>query len=283
MKNRPVTVLLIAVSVAWTAWVFLSGSPDGDWRRFGISNGYDVFLGDYWSLVASMFVHVNAFHLFFNAYWLYILGGYVEEQYGAKFYALLILISGCCASTLELSFAGSTGVGMSGVVYAIFGLLWGGQSFGTHSAAEVLPKDRIRLFLIWLVLCIVMTATGTMAVANGAHVAGLIVGLLAAGALSAPAGAARLAVPAIVLICGIAIFYSPWSYVWLASRAARAQVQKHWDVAQMYYSRMIEQQPTDPWPLKNRGEIRIFLGQETEGQADLSRAEQASHGPRAAR
>jgi len=55
----------------------------------------------------SMFVHVNACILYFNAYWLYILGGWVEEHLGARFYGLLFLISGFCSSTLDCHFRGA--------------------------------------------------------------------------------------------------------------------------------------------------------------------------------
>lgn len=282
MKHRLVTLLVIAASVVWTAWILLSGNTDGDWRRFGISNGYYIFRGDYWTLLAAMFVHVDVMHLFFNVYWLYVLGGYVEERYGYRYYSVLILISGFCASTLELSFAGSTGVGLSGVVYAIFGVLWGAQLFGKHTA-KVLTKQRIQLFLSWLVLCIVLTASGAMSVGNVAHIVGLLMGLIAAFAQSGKSRAATFAIPTLVVFCGITIFYSPWSYVWLAGRASRAQELSNWEVADVYYSKMIGRRQNDSWPLENRGRIRIYLGREAEGRADLSRAQQLKESSRTRR
>src|ERR1700684_2432389 len=108
MRKRPLTFILIALCVAWTGWITISSHPGESWRRFGISNGFEVFSGDYWTVFFSIFVHLGLLHLFFNTYWLYILGGYVEERYGWKFYALLVLISGACGSVLELSFAGNT-------------------------------------------------------------------------------------------------------------------------------------------------------------------------------
>ncbi|HSI14206.1 MAG TPA: rhomboid family intramembrane serine protease [Chthoniobacter sp.] len=273
-RKRIVTIVIIAISVVWTAWIFFASSPGSDWRPFGVSNGYQVYLGDYWTLFTSMFVHVNALHLYFNAYWIWILGGWVEERYGARFYALLVVISGFCASALELSFAGGTGVGLSGVVYAIFGLLWGAQLFGSHSTDEVLPAQRIQLFLVWLVLCFVLTATGALSIGNVAHVTGLVVGVLAAFAVASPQRViARVAVPLAVLVSGITVLYSPWSFVWLGSKAIRAQMSGQFDVAVHYYSAVIERRPNDPWPLENRGRIQVFLGHTAEGKADIDRAE----------
>lgn len=279
LKKRPITLLIIAVSIVWTGWIFLEGSPE-NWRQFGVSSGFHVYSGDYWSLFTSLFVHVGALHLYFNVYWLYILGGWVEERFGSRFYALLFLISGFCSSALELSFSGGTGVGLSGVLYAIFGLLWGAQLFGSHATDEVLPKSRAQLFLIWLVACVGLTVTGVLSVGNVAHVAGLIVGLLAACAMASPVRrGAKFALPAIVLFSGITTLYSPWSYVWLGSRAARAHARQQWDLATHYYSAMIEERPEDPWPLENRGRIHLYLHHELDGQADLAKAARLKHTP----
>lgn len=277
-KKRPLTLLFIALAIGWTGWSFIS-NPE-DWRQIGISSGYEVYLGDYWSLFTSLFVHVGVLHLFFNSYWLYILGGWVEERFGFRFYALLFLISGFCSSTLELSFCGDTGVGLSGVLYAIFGLLWGAQLFGSHATDEVMSKSRVQLFLVWLVVCIVGTVTGVMLIANVAHVTGLIVGLSTAYAMASPVRpGARFALPAIVLLTGITTIYSPWSYMWLGSRAARAQMRKQWDVAARYYTAMIVEDPQDPWPLENRGHVQFFLHHEADGRIDLAAAKRLKHAP----
>jgi len=272
LKRRPLTVSLIALSVAWTTWVLTSTKTGYDWRRFGISDGFEVFSGEYWTLLTSMFVHVGVVHLFFNAYWLYILGGYVEERFGWRFYALLVLISGFCSSTLELSVADSTGVGLSGVAYAIFGLLWGARWFAKEDI-EILPPQTIRVFMIWLVLCIVATESGAMSVGNVAHVTGLLVGLATAYGCASPRKFASYLTPLLVALCGAALFYSPWSTVWLASKAARAHQAKQWDTAERYYSRVLARDPNDRWALENRGRIRVYHGHEAEGQADLVQAE----------
>ncbi len=282
MKRRPLTLFFIVISVAWTGWIQLSSKGDGDWRRFGISDGFEVFSGDYWTLFTSIFVHVGVMHLFFNSYWTWILGGYVEERFGWRFYTLLMLIGGVCGSALELSFAGSTGVGLSGAVYGLFGFLWGLKVFGKESI-DVLPAARVQTFLVWLVLCIVLTATGLLSVGNVAHVTGLVVGLLAALSAHSANKLRRLAIPLLVAFCGVVVFYSPWSYVWLASKAARAHEAERWDEAETYYSRMIERRPDDAWALENRGQIRIFRGREAEGKKDLSLAEQAKQKDRSGR
>jgi membrane associated rhomboid family serine protease len=72
MRRRILTLILIALAVVWTGWISLSANGDSDWRRFGISDGFQVFGGDYWTLVTSIFVHIGVLHLLFNVYWLYI-------------------------------------------------------------------------------------------------------------------------------------------------------------------------------------------------------------------
>ncbi|HEY0946270.1 MAG TPA: rhomboid family intramembrane serine protease [Opitutaceae bacterium] len=282
MFKRVITIALATTAVLWTFWILQSGADDFEWRRFGISNGYEVFSGDYWTLLSSLFAHVDPLHLLFNVYWLYLLGGYAEEHYGRRFYILLVLISGFCASTLELSFTGSTGVGLSGVLYAIFGFLWGETLF-TKVPIEVLPKPRVWLFLAWLLFCIGLTESGVMAIGNVAHFTGLVIGLSTAFARSSRRLAARLLIPGVVGFCGVAIFYSPWSYVWLASRAIRAHEAGKWADAERYYSSILEREPNAGWALENRGNIRIYLGRESEGNADLSLAKGTSEAHRPGR
>ncbi len=230
-------------------------------------------MGDYWTLFASMFVHVDILHLLFNVYWLYVLGGYLEEHYGRRYFTWLALIAGFCGSSLELTLAGSTGVGLSGVVYAIFGVLWGAKLFAGRDVA-VLPSKTIRLFLYWFVGCIALTATGLVSVGNVAHGAGLLIGLSASFAEFRSKALARWIVPTLVAFCGLALFWSPWSYLWLASRAMRAHRAGDWLAAESYYSKLIEKDPMSAWALRNRGNIRIYLGHKQEGQADLAHAEQ---------
>src|SRR5437588_11456757 len=63
IRKRPVTYMLIMAAVIWTACLLVLAPSSGDWRSFGISDGFEVFGGDYWSVFTSIFAHVNPIHL----------------------------------------------------------------------------------------------------------------------------------------------------------------------------------------------------------------------------
>jgi membrane associated rhomboid family serine protease len=253
---RPITYVLIGVSVIWT--LVLLAAENDDWRAFGISDGFRVFGGDYWSLFTSVFVHVDVIHLFFNVYWLAILGGYTEEHFGKSFYLLFIVVCSFCSSALELSVSGETGVGMSGVVYGIFGFLWGAKLFGKQQHEVVDPKT-IQVFMVWLFVCILLSETELLAVGNVAHFTGLAVGLIVAAASYERFVIARYLLATLIIVCGVALFFSPWCDSWLAWKAFQAHSEARYRAAESYYTRYLKLHPDDPWALENRRSVRDEL------------------------
>lgn len=135
--------------------------------------------GNYWGLLTSVFTHVQLWHLFFNVYWLWILGSLLEPAIGRLNWAAFFLAAAIVSSGAQFVISGSTGIGASGVVYAMFGFIWVGRE-RYPSFQRIATKQNIRLFLGWLILCIVATRANILRVGNTAHVAGLLFGAAAA-------------------------------------------------------------------------------------------------------
>ena len=76
-------------------------------------------------------------------------------------------------------------VGLSGVVYGLFGILFIGRRWRPELAAVCTPQTA-QILLIWFFLCIVLTAVGAMLVANIAHGAGFLFGVLYGQAAFSP-------------------------------------------------------------------------------------------------
>lgn len=257
--KKPVTHLVAATAGFWTAAVLCFAKDRNDWSAFGISSGFDVFGGHYWSLITSVFVHVNLMHIGFNLSWLLVLGTYMEERYGGRFYALFMLACAFCSSTFELSASGETGVGLSGVVYGIFGFLWGTQLL-TKVKHDVLDAGRIWLFVGWLFVCVFLTEAGIMPVANAAHVIGLLFGMAVALGYCRQSRWAKAAAPTLIGTAALLLAYSPWSYPWLARKAFNAQSRDDLKTAESYYSRILQKVPDDEWAIENLAEVREALG-----------------------
>lgn len=135
-----------------------------------------VFGSEPWRLWTSALPHVGMLHLAFNLYWMWIFGARVEVRYGswrtAGLYALIAPVSAAAEYAL---FRG--GVGLSGVVYGLFGLLWV-VSQRDPSMADAMDRRTVQLFVAWFFVCIGLTVTDMLPVANVAHGVGCATGAL---------------------------------------------------------------------------------------------------------
>jgi membrane associated rhomboid family serine protease len=182
-------LLAIGVTIAWWAQVDISALfPSALIRR-----------GQIWRLVTSILPHAGVLHLAFNVYWLWVFGTLIEEIYGHLKTAGLILMLAIGSSALQFAFA-SGGIGLSGVGYGLFGLLW---ILSRHDPRfeEAVDRRTVEVFVIWFLFCIVTTVTGVMPVANIAHGAGGVLGILAGFAIARPDQRFRFVVAIGGMVC----------------------------------------------------------------------------------
>ncbi len=213
------TTLLVAFSVVFTASFWLQNqmpdSPVSAISHLALSSPTQVWSGSYKGLFLSIFPHADVIHILFNMLWLWRIGMAIEKEVHPLAYVGFVLASAFVGSTCELAISSQVGIGMSGVVYAMFGLVWAGRG---HSAAwrQIATRENMNLFLGWGVLCIVLTALKYMTVANGAHFGGLLFGLCIGGLVYSPRKKLVL-IPALVAqlaLCFMVLFYVPWSGNW---------------------------------------------------------------------
>lgn len=147
-----------------------------------------VRTGEIWRLVTSALLHGDMLHLLFNAYWTWVFGTLIEERFGYLRTLLLIMLLAATSAAAEFAFLHG-GVGLSGVGYGFFGMLWV-LSTRDERFADAVDKQTIQLFVVWFFICIVATILGIMRVANIAHGVGCVAGI-ACGFAIAGAGARR--------------------------------------------------------------------------------------------
>jgi membrane associated rhomboid family serine protease len=127
---------------------------------------------------------VTSLHLAFNIYWLWILGTIVERVYGHLRTAALIALFALGSSSLEFAFSVG-GIGLSGVGYGLFALLWVLSRHDERFRGAVNQKI-VRLFIGWFFFCILLTAMHIFPVGNIAHGTGAVLGFLTATATVMP-------------------------------------------------------------------------------------------------
>lgn len=182
---RPAVVVFILIGLNIAMFVVesaLGGSTNPlTLHRLGALEFFAVrFGGEYWRLLASLFLHYGLLHLVFNLYALFIIGPGLEQSIGSIRFAFCYLLSGLGSSVGVLLLClvgwnrGEQLVGASGCVMGLVGV-WAGLLLRQRDA----PMAGRRLKNI-LVIVAIQTAfdLSTPQISMAAHMSGLITGVM---------------------------------------------------------------------------------------------------------
>lgn len=135
--------------------------------------------GQWWRLATPAFMHFSELHLIFNLLWIWVVGQRIELLQGRWVLLLLVLVSAMLSNLAQFMISGPMFGGMSGVVYAVLAYTWLWDKRGFRPVFG-LPPALMGFMLLWLVLGYtgMLQMFGMAAVANTAHLVGLLVGLM---------------------------------------------------------------------------------------------------------
>ncbi|AOR62778.1 rhomboid family intramembrane serine protease GlpG [Pectobacterium wasabiae] len=173
-KAGPLTLSVMVVTIAVFILMQISGYESVMvWLAFP-AEGQQAQL---WRWFSHALLHFSLLHILFNLMWWWYLGGPVEKVLGTGKLLVITLVSALVSGWAQSWFSGTYFGGLSGVVYALMGYVWlrGEREPDGYLA---MPRSLMVFALLWLVAGY-FDILG-MSIANAAHVAGLIVGLLMA-------------------------------------------------------------------------------------------------------
>ncbi|HEX5841235.1 MAG TPA: rhomboid family intramembrane serine protease [Pseudomonas sp.] len=192
LKNSPLTAALLALTLVVFAitgagenfttihWLsFVDFRIQGDYIYFGyLSETLDS--GQWWRVLTPMLLHFGWLHLAMNSLWYWELGRRIEARQGALMLLGLTLLFSLAANFAQYLWGGpSLFGGLSGVLYGLLGHCWLYQRLAPNAAYR-LPPGVLVMMLAWLLIC--MTGIFELlqfgAIANAAHVGGLLAGCL---------------------------------------------------------------------------------------------------------
>ena len=184
-RQAPVTALFALISILVFLFFYL-GAPQ-QWISYLTFMPFDIvgrqlvfstMDGQYWRLVTPVFLHFGWLHITFNCLWLWELGGRIERVLGSWNTLGMLLVVAVVSNTGQYLYSGPALFGgMSGVVYGLLGFGWVAPILQPRWPLQ--PAPAIVAFMVgWLLLCMtgVMGILGAGAVANAAHVGGLVCG-----------------------------------------------------------------------------------------------------------
>ncbi len=196
-RQIPVTLTILALMALATlatnfgrnrqvsGWLFIATYTLQN-RETGETTAYlpEVLRGQVWRLVTPIFMHGGWIHLIFGLYMFYQFGRLVELARGHWVLLGLVLFIAVLSNLAEYLLADfkdwpqgilvpqANFLGMSGVIYGLFGYAWIRGRVDPGSGMQLHPNT-VAILMIWLVICLV----GFMPIANVAHVSGLLVGM----------------------------------------------------------------------------------------------------------
>jgi GlpG protein len=262
--RAPFTSLVCLASLV--IFIGLQRGPTDSWERlalFGAPPTEDIWNGAFLGLLTTCFVHIEVMHLLCNLYWMWTLGQVVEHELRWHATLGLFVAAGVVSSAAELAGSGSTGIGLSGVVYALFGFLWGARS-RVPAFKEFLTQRVVQLFLVWLVVCFVATWVGVWNVGNYAHLGGLLFGFGVAAGWSLERGR-HAALTGTVLASAtilLSAFWRPWDGAWVAWKAYGDHRRGALAAAERGYLRSLELGEDPSWAWRNLALLRLASGDE---------------------
>jgi len=167
----PVTASVLSLSIVITLMDWSGQSVNGLRMDGSIWEKWEL-----WRALTATLIHGNFFHLAFNLYWLWTFGTFVEREFGHLCCVAIYVLLGLGSMLAEFTFLYG-GIGLSGIGYGLWGMLW------------ILEKNDIRFmgvvddqtswtFIGWFFLCIGLTVTHVMPVANIAHGVGALMGVM---------------------------------------------------------------------------------------------------------
>lgn len=182
-SSAPATFILIALNVA--AFLAEIASGGGGFQISGSSLVFDYGLfgpfvseGEWYRIVTSGFLHASLFHVLFNMFALYFLGRLLEPAIGTPRFVAVYIVSllGGSFGALLLSPDVLT-IGASGAVFGIFGAAF---VVARHRGFDALASSIGIIILLNLAF-----SFGAAHISLGAHLGGLVAGLLCSLAIVA--------------------------------------------------------------------------------------------------
>lgn len=184
-RHLPVTLVVLVITAVVALWTGIGSNIEAIVRLTFTpvdSLGYLASapnLQQWWRLVTPIFLHFGWMHLAFNALWYWELGRRIELRSGSLWLLGLTLLFAVVSNLAQWMVSGATALfgGLSGVLYGLLGYCWLYQMLSPNVHFD-LPRGVVIMMLAWLVLCLsgVVTVLGFGAIANGAHVGGLVIG-----------------------------------------------------------------------------------------------------------
>ncbi|ERL65536.1 rhomboid family intramembrane serine protease [Schleiferilactobacillus shenzhenensis] len=185
--------LLLLTVLMYVAETLLGGSSNSQvLLQVGANFGPLVAQGEWWRLIAAMFIHIGLMHIATNGVMIYAVGTQIENLFGHWRMLVIYLVSGVIGNITSLAF-GQLNALSAGASTSLFGLFGAFLFLGVGYRQEPYFKMAGRQFMTLIVLNLVIDLF-MPSVDIWGHIGGAAAGFLTAAALALPARYGKLPV-----------------------------------------------------------------------------------------
>lgn len=187
LRLAPITGILIVLSFLGFLLVeldprfeYVSLFTFFDFKVFGGRALFTLPAGEYWRFFTPIFLHFGWLHFVFNSLMLWELGKRVESLQGSVRMIGIVMVMGLGSNIAQSMYAGANVFGgMSGVIYGLLGYGWVWSALCPQYSLGI-PRALLIFMLVSMVLFMFGAASllNIGAVANAAHLGGLVMGLI---------------------------------------------------------------------------------------------------------
>ena len=179
IRRAPITAALLVIITAIFAYEVLIGALDNEMLlvRLGAITPDALQTGEYWRLLAGMFLHASWLHWAANTWALYQLGMLYEALFGSARLALVYFVSGICASLSSVWFSHQVAVGASGAIFGILGAFIFSLLRSPQYRHQRWTRNLVSQIVFWILVNIAI-GFSVKFIDNAAHLGGLVTGLL---------------------------------------------------------------------------------------------------------
>jgi rhomboid protease GluP len=141
---------------------------------YGLKVNELILDGQWWRLIAPVFLHANLLHIGFNMYALYVLGPELERHFGHWQFLALYLLSGFAGVVLSFLLTPNASLGASTAVFGLLGaqgafVYLNRKLFGRR--AQAMLRSIVNIAVINLLI-----GLATPSIDNWGHIGGLVGG-----------------------------------------------------------------------------------------------------------
>ena len=170
------TIRFIVIAVVFFVLQYILGP--GIWQYFAFFPALVIKWP--WTLVTSIFLHADFNHLLFNMFALFFFGSYLERLLGSNRFLIIFIAAGIVGNLGYFVTASNSmipAIGASGAAYGLMGTLVILAPFMRVYVYGLLPVPLVVLTAVFVFIDVagLFSPSG---IAHGAHLAGLIVGIV---------------------------------------------------------------------------------------------------------